>query len=199
MKTTQIISNILTPIIILVAAISYLYLKHDRITKPYILLVGACFTALNIKNSRMQLFQRLTAFYLFMILTEPFSLKHFIMPLWVIEISVPFSVIILLLLAILHAVSKIKGQIKNPSYCENLPLIIIISTILIAAQMLILFFMLLKFYCYGYEYNFAVLGKLIFVALMFLFTCEIFEKAKVRQLSAVIFAVVFTILTLKGI
>lgn len=199
-KPIQIISNIIASTIILALAISYFYLPHDDIQRPYILLIGACFTALNIKSSRIQLFQSLMAFYLFMILSEPLSSKYFLMPIGVSEISVPLGFVLLLVLVIFYAVSKITCQTKITAiHCENLPLIITVSIASIAAQMLILFFMLQKFYSYGYEYNFSVMGKLIFVAMMFLFTYETFEKIRFRQLSAVVFAIIFTILTFKGL
>jgi len=189
----EVVAHLFFAASIIASTVLCFFVSRIRVEKAFILLLGSVFVLFNVKKSqKIILLQKITLLYLIGVLFNQLSLQFTQISSGRTNITVPLSLIILVPLAVGFALKKINRP--NLVDTDDLLAIWVVLFAVIILHIVILFLLLKRFYGYGFERNFAVLGGLFLYFLVFLFSWLQLENACMRQFMTLVLAILFTAL-----
>jgi len=179
--------------VIIACYISFFSKSSIAIVRPVIFLVASFFMLVPFKpKPSIKTLQKITGFYLIAILVNQSEGQYFQISFLPVKASIPFGSAILLLCATGFLAGKVEpGERVTCSYAKEIAGGWLLAGAVITGHMLLLWPMLRKFYGYGYERNWGVLGSLCLYLLVFIFLWAVLEKRRFRQGIGLVFAVFY--------
>lgn len=165
------------------------------IKKPVILLLGSLFILVPFKSETPGELQTIIGIYLSSVIVNQLSLQYFSFSFLVIDLSISYSVVILLLCTIGYILGRLNTT--NTLQSAGRPNITygwVFALTIIVVHMLFLGIILSMFYGYGYERNLSVLGNLCLYFLLFIVLWDKYSLLRFRQIIGLILSLFYSVM-----
>ena len=174
--------------------------ETDRLTSetaipvetPWVLVAGAAFGSLPLgRKSQLDIVQKIVVFYLAAVLVNELTLQYFRISLAGGSANISCSVIVMIPLALSVVLSRRRVSNFSEASAKKFLSSWYVTGAIIAGHMAVCAVLFTKFYGYGYEHNWAVLGNLCLYFLLFVFLWSRFDSAAFRRVIGVILLIFY--------
>jgi hypothetical protein len=138
-------------------------------------------------GTNLTMIQKIVCLQLLFVIINQISNQYWQSPFIFQQIRISYSAIVLSFLAIAFVIEKMNSQVRLIDLKDKeLFTSFLTAAGLIGLHILVLFYMLKKFYGYGYEHDLIVLGNLFLYLFLFLFIWQKLKQFRFRQLTAIL-------------